>query len=146
MSRPHVVNGKIVPGHVEPHGEEAMNLDPKRHPWMTAPETRAVMAALGGEGALRRRRRCATRCCGKPVADIDIATPLTPDEVSKRLTAAGLGAVPTGIEHGTVTAIADGKPFEITTLRRDVDDRWPPRHRRASPTTGPKTRSAATSP
>ena len=96
-----------------------MNLDPKRHPWMTAPETLAVLAALGGEGrfvggAVRNA------LLGKKVADVDIATPLTPDEVTKRLTAAGLGAVPTGIEHGTVTAIANGKPYEVTTLRRDV--------------------------
>ena len=94
-------------------------LDPKRHPWMTAPQTRAVLDALRGEGrfvggAVRNA------LLGKPVADVDIATPLVPEEVSKRLAAAGLGAVPTGIDHGTVTAIADGKPFEITTLRRDV--------------------------
>ena len=96
-----------------------MNLDPKRHPWMTEPQTLAVLSALGGEGrfvggAVRNA------LLGKPVADVDIATPLTPDEVTRRLTAAGLGAVPTGIEHGTVTAIADGKPYEVTTLRRDV--------------------------
>jgi poly(A) polymerase len=96
-----------------------VNLDPKRNSWMTAPETRAVLDALGGEGrfvggAVRNA------LLGQPVADIDIATPQLPDEVSKRLTKAGLGAVPTGIEHGTVTAIANGKPFEITTLRRDV--------------------------
>jgi poly(A) polymerase len=54
------------------------------------------------------------------IGDVDIATPLLPDEVTRRLKAAGLGAVPTGIEHGTVTAIAAGKPFEVTTLRRDV--------------------------
>ena len=96
-----------------------MNLDPKRNPWMTSPETQAVLAALGGQGrfvggAVRNA------LLGREVADIDIATPLTPDEVTKRLTAASLGAVPTGIEHGTVTAIASGKPFEVTTLRRDV--------------------------
>jgi poly(A) polymerase len=96
-----------------------VKLDPKRHPWMTAPETRAVLGALGGEGkfvggAVRNA------LLGRAVADIDIATPLTADEVTKRLKAAGLGAVPTGIEHGTVTAVANGKPFEITTLRRDV--------------------------
>jgi poly(A) polymerase len=56
----------------------------------------------------------------RPVTDIDIATPLLPGEVTRRLKHAGLGAVPTGIEHGTVTALAHGKPFEITTLRRDV--------------------------
>ncbi|HEY0302917.1 MAG TPA: hypothetical protein VGC36_16335, partial [Rhizomicrobium sp.] len=96
-----------------------MTLDPKRNPWMTAPETGAVLDALGGEGrfvggAVRNA------LLGKPVADVDIATPLTPDEVTRRLTAAGLGAVPTGIDHGTVTAIANGKPYEVTTLRRDV--------------------------
>ena len=58
---------------------------------------------------------------GRPVDDIDIATTLTPDEVTAALQAAGLKAVPTGVEHGTVTAVADGKPFEITTLRRDVE-------------------------
>jgi poly(A) polymerase len=96
-----------------------LNLDPKRNPWMTAAETRAVLDALGGEGrfvggAVRNA------LLKKPVADVDIATPLTPDEVTRRLTAAGLGAVPTGIEHGTVTAVANGKPYEVTTLRRDV--------------------------
>jgi len=60
---------------------------------------------------------------GRPVGssvDIDIATRLKPDEVTAALQAAKLKAVPTGIEHGTVTAVAGGKPFEITTLRRDV--------------------------
>jgi poly(A) polymerase len=96
-----------------------LKLDPKRHPWTTAPETCAVLDALGGEGkfvggAVRNA------LLGQPVADIDIATPLLPDDVSARLKKAGLGAVPTGIEHGTVTAVANGKPFEVTTLRRDV--------------------------
>ena len=58
---------------------------------------------------------------GEAVADIDIATTLTPDRVAKALTDAGLKAVPTGVEHGTVTAVAGGKPFEVTTLRRDVE-------------------------
>ncbi|MDR3509609.1 MAG: CCA tRNA nucleotidyltransferase [Caulobacteraceae bacterium] len=58
---------------------------------------------------------------GHPVADIDIATTLTPDEVIKALETAGLKAVPTGVEHGTVTAVCKGKPFEVTTLRRDVE-------------------------
>jgi poly(A) polymerase len=55
------------------------------------------------------------------VADIDIATRLAPPAVIAALKAAGLTAVPTGVEHGTVTAIADHRPFEITTLRRDVE-------------------------
>jgi poly(A) polymerase len=95
-----------------------MKLDPIRHPWMTAPETVAVMNALGDArfvgGVVRNAQ------LGKPVDDIDIATPLTPDAVTKRLQAAGLKAVPTGIEHGTITAVSKGKPFEVTTLRRDV--------------------------
>ncbi len=89
---------------------------------MTAAATRAVMDALitgGGEarfvgGAVRNA------LLREPVSDVDIATPLLPDEVTRRLKAAGLGAIPTGIAHGTITAISDGTPFEITTLRRDI--------------------------
>ena len=97
-------------------------LDPKMQGWMTAPETRAVLDALIKDGGEARFVGGCVRnaLLGRDVDDIDIATPLTPDAVTKRLEAAGLGAVPTGIEHGTVTAIASGKPFEITTLRRDV--------------------------
>jgi poly(A) polymerase len=95
-----------------------MKLDPTRHPWMNARETRAVFTALGDArfvgGAVRNA------LMGEAVADIDIATPLVPLEVEKRLKAAGLGAVHTGIDHGTITAISSGKPFEVTTLRRDV--------------------------
>ncbi|HTU00120.1 MAG TPA: CCA tRNA nucleotidyltransferase [Rhizomicrobium sp.] len=98
-----------------------MKLDPKRHAWMTAPETRAVMAALGEGNARFVGGPVRNALLDKPVSDIDIATPLKPDEVVKRLQAAGLKAVPTGIEHGTITAVAGGKPFEITTLRRDVE-------------------------
>jgi poly(A) polymerase len=91
-------------------------LDPQ--PWMSATATRKLMAALGEArfvgGAIRNT------LLGKPVADIDIATPLTPDKVGTLLAAAGIAFVPTGIEHGTVTAIVEGKPFEVTTLRRDV--------------------------
>ncbi|MBV9571330.1 MAG: CCA tRNA nucleotidyltransferase [Alphaproteobacteria bacterium] len=89
---------------------------------MTAPETGTVMRALTADGGAARFVGGAVRnaLMHRPVTDIDIATPLLPDEVTRRLQAAGLGAVPTGIEHGTVTAIANGKPYEITTLRRDV--------------------------
>ena len=93
--------------------------------WMTAPATGAVMAALeaaGGPGCARFVGGCERNAILKqPIDDIDIATTLTPDEVTKALAAAGLKAVPTGVEHGTVTAISQGKPFEITTLRRDVE-------------------------
>jgi poly(A) polymerase len=94
-------------------------------PWMTAPATRAVMAALeaaGGPACARFVGGCVRNAVLKqPIDDIDIATTLTPDAVTKALIAAGLKAVPTGIAHGTVTAVAQGKPFEITTLRRDVE-------------------------
>ena len=87
--------------------------------WLNWPETRQVMSAIGGEG--RFVGGCVRNALlGAPVADVDIATPLLPDEVMRRLQAAKLGAVGTGLEHGTVTAIANKKPFEITTLRRDV--------------------------
>ena len=97
-------------------------LDPARHAWMRAPETAVVMAALTTDGGAARFVGGAVRnaLIGRAVVDVDIATPLLPDAVTKRLEAAGLRAVPTGIEHGTVTAVANGKPFEITTLRRDV--------------------------
>lgn len=58
---------------------------------------------------------------GRPVSDIDLATPRTPDAVTEALRQAGLRVVPTGLAHGTVTAVADGRGFEVTTLRRDVE-------------------------
>lgn len=58
---------------------------------------------------------------GRPVSDIDLATPDRPQDVLAALARAGLRAVPTGLEHGTVTALSDGKAMEITTLRRDVE-------------------------
>jgi poly(A) polymerase len=57
---------------------------------------------------------------GQPLGDIDLTTDAPPDQVTAAATAAGLRVVPTGIDHGTVTLIADGQPFEVTTLRRDV--------------------------
>ncbi len=58
---------------------------------------------------------------GRPVSDIDLATPQPPSAVLETLAAAGIRAVPTGLDHGTVTAALDGRGFEITTLRRDVE-------------------------
>ncbi len=57
---------------------------------------------------------------GRPIADIDLATPDAPEVSQAALEHAGLRVIPTGIAHGTITAISDGRPFEITTLRRDV--------------------------
>jgi poly(A) polymerase len=93
-------------------------------PWMIRPDTVAVMDALeaeGGIGCARFVGGCVRNTLMKRgVDDIDIATTLTPDRVGQALTKAGLKAVPTGIDHGTITAVAKGRPFEITTLRRDV--------------------------
>jgi poly(A) polymerase len=58
---------------------------------------------------------------GEPVADVDIATTALPPEVIRRAEAAGFKAVPTGIDHGTVTVVIDKRPFEVTTLREDVE-------------------------
>lgn len=93
-------------------------------PWLIAAPTRAVMAALtaaGGPDAARFVGGCVRNALlGAPVADVDIATRLKPEAVVEALKAAGLKAVPTGLAHGTVTAVAHRQPFEITTLRRDV--------------------------
>jgi poly(A) polymerase len=89
--------------------------------WRHWPGVTRVLTALGGPdqtlvvgGAVRDTLE------GLAVADVDFATRLTPDAVTARLEAAGIKAVPTGIAHGTITAVADGRPYEVTTLRRDV--------------------------
>jgi poly(A) polymerase len=92
--------------------------------WITEPATRAVMSALeaaGGPDCARFVGGCVRDAVlRRPIGDIDIATSLTPDAVTAALKAAKLKSVPTGAEHGTITAISGGKPYEITTLRRDV--------------------------
>jgi poly(A) polymerase len=91
---------------------------------MDASATRAVMTALqdaGGPECARFVGGCVRNAIlARPVEDIDIATVLTPDQVMQALTDAQIRWVPTGVEHGTVTAISEGRPYEITTLRRDV--------------------------
>jgi poly(A) polymerase len=92
--------------------------------WMTAPATAAVFDALeaaGGPDCARFVGGCVRNALvGRPIDDIDIATRLTPEQVTAALQAAGIRALPTGIEHGTVTAVSNHLPHEITTLRRDV--------------------------
>jgi poly(A) polymerase len=92
-------------------------------PWLQRPQTQAVLGALAAGGHLARAVGGAVRnsLLGLPVSDVDIATTALPEEVMAAAQAAGLGAVPTGLAHGTVTVIADGVPFEVTTLRRDVE-------------------------
>ena len=81
-----------------------------------------VVDALGANEGLTRYVGGAIRdvLLGINVSDIDLATRIRPDEVMKRLKRAKIKAVPTGIDHGTITAVSDGRPVEITTLRRDV--------------------------
>ena len=83
---------------------------------------RRLLAALGAEEGLTRYVGGAVRddLLGLAVSDIDLATRIPPDEVMDRLEQARIKAVPTGIDHGTITAVSDAQPFEVTTLRRDV--------------------------
>jgi poly(A) polymerase len=90
--------------------------------WLAAPGSRSVMALLraGGHGAWFVGGCVRNGLIGAPVEDIDITTDAHPDRVMALAKAAGIKAVPTGIAHGTVTLIADHRPYEITTLRRDI--------------------------
>ena len=89
--------------------------------WTRREDLGALVAALGKGNARYVGGAVRDALLGQDVSDVDIATPLPPDEVMSRLEAAGLRAVPTGLEHGTVTAALDGGPVEVTTLRRDVE-------------------------
>ena len=91
-------------------------------PWLHSAPLRAVIAALSKDAELPRIVGGAVRdaLLGLDVSDIDLATPLLPQDVIERLETARIKAVPTGIEHGTITAVSQDKTFEITTLRRDV--------------------------
>ncbi len=91
--------------------------------WLERPQTRAVLAAIAAGGHQARIVGGAVRnaLIGEPVTDIDIATTATPDDVIAAARAAGLEAIPTGIAHGTVTVVADRHPYEVTTLREDVE-------------------------
>ncbi|MCD1263324.1 CCA tRNA nucleotidyltransferase [Shinella sumterensis] len=90
--------------------------------WFSDPALVRVLSLLNSDGGEARVAGGAVRnsLMGVAVADIDIATTLPPQDVVERAKAADIKAVPTGIEHGTVTLVIGGKPFEVTTLRRDV--------------------------
>lgn len=92
--------------------------------WMALPATQAVIEALeakGFAGCARFVGGCVRNTLLKvEIDDVDIATTLTPDQVTQALEAAGIKVVPTGVDHGTVTAVSQGRPYEITTLRKDV--------------------------
>ena len=90
--------------------------------WRKLRGMKRLLKALAADEGLTRYVGGAVRdeLLKLPVSDVDLATRLEPDEVVRRLEAAKIKAVPTGIDHGTVTAVSDGHPFEVTTLRRDV--------------------------
>jgi poly(A) polymerase len=88
--------------------------------WTQREDLAQLVAALGERNIRWVGGAVRDTLLGHPVKDIDAATPLTPDEMIARLDAAGIRNVPTGIDHGTVTAVLPGGPVEITTLRKDV--------------------------
>ncbi|MCQ0989672.1 CCA tRNA nucleotidyltransferase [Jiella marina] len=91
--------------------------------WLKNPALQQLLQALGQDGDEARVVGGAVRntLMGRPVTDMDIATTTLPEETIRRVEAIGLKAVPTGIEHGTITVVSAGQPYEVTTLRRDIE-------------------------
>ncbi|HEY1475669.1 MAG TPA: CCA tRNA nucleotidyltransferase [Pseudolabrys sp.] len=92
-------------------------------PWLSGGALARLLGVLDGNGEEARVVGGAVRnaLIGMPIAEIDVATTAVPEEVVKRVSAAGFKPVPTGIEHGTITVVIDKHPFEVTTLRTDVE-------------------------
>jgi len=92
-------------------------------PWLFEGAVPKLLGVLNADGEEARVVGGAVRnaLLGLDVKEVDLATTAVPDIVVKRVTAAGMHAVPTGIEHGTVTVVINEKPFEVTTLRQDVE-------------------------
>ena len=92
-------------------------------PWIRSGPAARVLDVLNGNGEEARVVGGAVRnaLLKIPIGDIDIATTALPNEVIRRAKAAGIKSVPTGIDHGTVTLVVEGKPFEVTTLREDTE-------------------------
>lgn len=91
--------------------------------WLTSGPAASVLALLNADGEEARVVGGAVRNAlfGLPVGEIDIATTAVPEEVIRRARLAHIKSVPTGVEHGTVTLVIDGQPFEVTTLREDIE-------------------------
>ena len=91
--------------------------------WLRDGALARLLAALDGDGEEARVVGGAVRnaLLGEPIGEIDVATTALPDEIIRRAQAQGFKTVPTGIDHGTVTVVIEGRPFEVTTLREDVE-------------------------
>lgn len=91
--------------------------------WLTTGPVARLFEVLDGDGEEARVVGGAVRdaLIGRPVGEIDIATTAEPREIIRRAARAKLRSIPTGIDHGTVTLLVDGRPFEVTTLREDVE-------------------------
>jgi poly(A) polymerase len=91
--------------------------------WLAEGHVAELLEVLDRDGEEARVVGGAVRnaLLGEPHGDIDIATTAPPDEVIRRVEAAGFKAVPTGIDHGTITVVIGGRPVEVTTLRQDVE-------------------------
>ena len=92
-------------------------------PWLKSGATARVLQLLDGDGEEARAVGGAVRnaLMKLPVGEVDIATTAMPDEVIRRAKSAGIKSVPTGIDHGTVTLVVEGRPFEVTSLREDTE-------------------------
>lgn len=90
--------------------------------WLRLPPVRKVLGAIAAAGGEARFVGGCVRdaLIGRPLGDFDLATTLKPEAVMEACQKAGCKVIPTGIDHGTVTVVADHQPFEVTTLRRDV--------------------------
>lgn len=100
-----------------------VRLGPDRAGFLADPRFRRLIAALDRDDDETRVVGGAVRniFLGEPIADLDLATTADPDTVIARARAAGLKPVPTGYEHGTITVVVEHHPFEVTTLRQDVE-------------------------
>jgi poly(A) polymerase len=103
--------------------ERIESLPEDRREWLDEPALQAVFDAIEAAGGEARIAGGAVRnsLMGYPVSDVDLSTTLKPEVTIQALESAGLRAVPTGIDHGTITGISNHKGYEITTLRRDVE-------------------------
>ena len=103
--------------------EAAAFLSPERAPWLRSAPLAKLLAALDADGEEARVVGGAVRntLLDLPTGDVDVATTAQPSVVVERAKEAGFHAVPTGIEHGTVTVVVHDVPFEVTTLRQDIE-------------------------